>query len=276
MSSDNNTLLLLSSGLRPRYRHDILRALALPSGAQLQFRYQRKYLRNDLFEKLGRNAVCGHKVLVGYLDASDKRRRPTIVPCRMGHVSETRTEGDFALLRFEVAEFANSSDVDLEKLEQELRRSASSAEARLPYWEQDDCKGDFCIELTSPLSAVRKSAGLGEWQAIVNQLRARADFREEPFFFSVRRLHKLGSERGASISEGKYVLEADSSYRLEIAHFSPGSPDSGIDDNVVAIAPSIIVTFDGAGLQALDGTEMAIDSPYDLKEVSFIEKPLNG
>lgn len=268
MSSEKRTLLLLSSGLRPRYRHDILRALALPIGAQLQFRYQRKYLREDLFEKLTKNGARGHKVLVGYLNASDKHHAPTIVPCRMGHVSETRTEGDFALVRFEVDEFASSLDADLMNFEDELKASACSSEALFPYWEQDNCKGDFCIELTSCPSRVNRSRELATWQTIVKQIGACPDFREEPFFFSVRRLHKLASAREAPPSEGKYVLDANSSYRLEIAHFSPSSPDSRIDGSG-ASASSLVVTLDGAGLQALAGTRIVVDSPYDVKEISF-------
>jgi hypothetical protein len=264
MSNEKRALLLLSSGIRPRYRHDILRALALPTGAQLQFRYQRKYLREDLFEKLTRNQVHGHKILVGYLDASDKGRIPTIVPCRMGTVSDSRTEGDFALIRFKVDEFAHSSDIA--GLEKKLRDSLG--EARYPYWEEGNCKGHFCIELSTLPSEITASPELTTWQLIVKQIGASSDFEEEPFFYSVRRLRKLSDDRETSLSDSKYVVAASSIYRLEIAHFSPNSPDAKLNRDV-SNTSSLNVTLEGPGLQALAGMRIVVDSPYDVKEVSF-------
>jgi hypothetical protein len=102
----------------------------------------------------------------------------------------------------------------------------------------------------------------------VKQIGASSDFREEPFFYSVRRLHKLASDQETSLSRGKYVVAPNSPYRLEIAHFSPNSPDSSPNGSG-ANASSLVVTLDGPGLQALAGTRIVVDSPYDVKEVSF-------
>ena len=40
-------LTLLSSGATRRYRDDIIRALALPVGAELQFRYDRRFIEPE-------------------------------------------------------------------------------------------------------------------------------------------------------------------------------------------------------------------------------------
>src|SRR5262245_6449097 len=55
--------LLLSSAARPRYREDILRCLAAPVGATVQFRYQKKWIAehspNSLSGKEGLDCFVG-------------------------------------------------------------------------------------------------------------------------------------------------------------------------------------------------------------------------
>jgi hypothetical protein len=50
-------LVLLSSGATRRYRDDIIRVLALPKGAELQFRYDRRYIDDALLTGIDTNKV---------------------------------------------------------------------------------------------------------------------------------------------------------------------------------------------------------------------------
>src|SRR4051794_14477891 len=55
---------LLSSDYSPRYKQDILRCLAAPVGASIQFRYDRVHLSKSVLKQLGKlrypaNAVVG-------------------------------------------------------------------------------------------------------------------------------------------------------------------------------------------------------------------------
>jgi hypothetical protein len=168
--------------------------------------------------------------------------------------------------------YGNESTVSVQALSDaaafEEQLKVSLGEACLPYWDQAACKGHFCIELESLPSVMTRSPDLAAWQDVVKQIGAASDFREEPFFYSVRRLYKLGSDQEASLSKGKYVVAANSSYRLEIAHFSPDS-DTSRRDGGGADVSSIAVTVGGRGLQVLGGSRIVVDSPYDLNEVGF-------
>ena len=46
-------LLCLSSAAMPRYKQDILRALAMPAGARLQFRYNLRWVAQALHRTVG-------------------------------------------------------------------------------------------------------------------------------------------------------------------------------------------------------------------------------
>lgn len=77
----------LSSGARPRYRRDIIRALAMPAGTWIQFRYAREWVSPailaDLADSKKRKALPGKGVLISYVDQTDPQRDPELLPCRM-------------------------------------------------------------------------------------------------------------------------------------------------------------------------------------------------
>ncbi len=68
------TLICLSSGMTPQYRLDVLRLMALPTGTEIQFRYDVALIDSDIREGLGQNAMQGSSVLLAYVDCYPKIR----------------------------------------------------------------------------------------------------------------------------------------------------------------------------------------------------------
>lgn len=103
------TVLLLSSDLRRRYAEDILTALALPTGAIIQFRYGREYVAGSLREWIASGRVIGERTLLAFV-AEMESDRPFVVPVRFATVTGADSIADFVVLQLRVEAYANLRD----------------------------------------------------------------------------------------------------------------------------------------------------------------------
>jgi hypothetical protein len=87
----------LSSGASPRYREDITRALALPVGTVLQFRYDKAYLTQAVRIAVEQGTAAGQPAIIVYIDQSVQGQAPSYVPCRYARI---RTESAAALMYY--------------------------------------------------------------------------------------------------------------------------------------------------------------------------------
>ena len=108
--------LLLSSGARPRYRDDIIRVLALPLGGELQFRYERSLIAEDLLARFRSNDLRRETGLICYLSAGNRATPTQIVPCRFASILYTEVVGTSHIIRLEMREFAQIDEEALKKL----------------------------------------------------------------------------------------------------------------------------------------------------------------
>ena len=84
-----------SSGAQPRYRDDIIRAMAMPAGCELTFRYRQKYIAHGVLEHLKSNSIrLGDQVLICYLDQSDRNKPVDYIPVRFAKLLEAPVIGD--------------------------------------------------------------------------------------------------------------------------------------------------------------------------------------
>src|ERR1044071_9169948 len=98
----------LSSAARPEYARDILRVLAMPAGAQLQFRYERSLIAAGIDQKLETNPeeLRGKECLICFIDQSDRAKEPEVIPCRLASLESARLHGTTSSLTFVLGEFA--------------------------------------------------------------------------------------------------------------------------------------------------------------------------
>ena len=254
-------VLLLSSGATPRYRDDILRSLAIPTGAHLQFRYDKTRVSTTLFEKLRENTIRGYHAMVGYFDTSTHAIE--IIPLRFARIHESIVEGDFSIIRFEVRGYAATK-----KGEESLTNINHLTDGLLPFRSADDeISGHSCHLLTSTPPGWQNNCNLEVWQKIVTNLASRHDFQDCSFFYSVRGIYQLPKVRAKMPSNGVYTLKANrgltassSPYRLDIIHWAKEVPSQ---DNW------ILSKVAGNGIQSLTAERLEIDSRYDIKSIYF-------
>lgn len=245
-------LLLLSSGARPRYLDDIVRCLALPNETDLQFRYSRSWLSQNVRRKIDDGSVRGARALICYIDQSSKGS-VHIVPCREADIIEIKPIGSSLAIQLRMKNFANIEP--LAQLQKEISLSADC-----PHWDSGEIKGSWFFEQDIPSLSVGSSK-LEDWEKIVKELLSRNDFEKRDFFFNVCNFSK--SWDGSSISpiNGTYLLDPSQEYDLEICHFHPKTEP--------ASAKSIRLVSSSDNLKLFSLAKVPVDSRYDLKTWKF-------
>src|SRR5258706_230204 len=107
-------ILCLSSGLMPQYRLDILRAIALPPHAIIQFRYSEQLVESGLRDAFSNNRCTGRRVLIGHVDGNASRFLPEsvcpITLCREAFIQKSQRSGSYFVLRMALGSMVLSHD----------------------------------------------------------------------------------------------------------------------------------------------------------------------
>ncbi len=249
----------LSSGATPRYRQDVLRAIAIPRGGTLQFRYAQKYITEDVKAKMRDGTCRGAKALIAYVDQSDRAHEPLLIPCRFAAVIKTELHGTTATIEFELGQFAYARD--LEAFNSQVRSVSGGV---LPSWEGAQGqypKGAYAIDVaTESVTNVVAASDLSDWEKIVEQLASRPDFTAESCFYMVDGLRSVDTEEVHVMQNGTYNLKPSCEYELCIYHYLPTSSTHTTYLHLLVGKPSV---------EFLTSPTQAIDSRYDMKRIRF-------
>jgi hypothetical protein len=247
----------LSSGARPRYRRDIIRALAMPTGTWIQFRYAREWVAPailaDLVDAKKRKALAGKDVLISYVDQTELQQDPELLPCRMASLVDVVPLGRTVSLQLELADFALASD--LTQFNDEAKSLAGDV---FPRREADGLKGAYWFEISRSPNSIARSSGLATWESIVQQVATRPDFQEEHFFYTVEGLVDVAPTKPLAAKRNMFHMRANREYDLRIYHYHPthGDPRAQIG-----------LETSHASLSFTTNPEVLLDSRYDLKRI---------
>ena len=191
----------LSSGAKPRYRQDILRAIAMPRGALLQFRYGLELVAENIQARIRNETTGGERVLIAYLDQSDRTKPPEFVPCRFAKMVAARIHGSTTSLTFELDSFAYVEDV--EGFNSHLRNVCRD---NLPFRQtanDEYAQGAFWFEV--PAEAVNNvipTCDLQNWESIIKQLVRHQDFARENCFYTIEGLYDVSANTKLEVQGG--------------------------------------------------------------------------
>jgi len=251
-------LLCLSSGYRPRYRHDVLRAISMPEGTHLQFRYESSLIPEGLRQRVKSNDFAGSEVCIAYLDRSKPQQSPEIVPCRVANLIESHLSGDMYILDLCLGQFSVATDI------RAFNKDIYTVASNLPYWHGDDICGSFFQLINSMPTTLRKTSDIGDWQALVTTLSTHSDFSTEPFFYYVKSLTNVANKEAIPVCSNVYRIDASKTYQLTIVQYAPGN---SLDSRTVGETYWLLVKNEDANVSFTTTKELAIDSPYDEKTV---------
>lgn len=266
MVNERPIFLFLSSGASARYRDDVLRALAMPAGMELQFRYRLDELVADSVRQLIESGdAIGIDGLLCYLDRSDKSKDPEVVPCRYAKVKSIQCAGGSMIVHLDLSDFPVTAD--LVEFNKSIRATQTSDRTgMLPSWVQTVdgsepfLSGQFWIERPAFPDGVRPekdhSKELVVFEAIADELAQRADFGDESAYFHLLGIFDSSSDKIAPVKDGVVKLGASGKYEVRFYHYSPEGPRARarlrLSSNVDRVA------FTSTPI-------LELDSRYDLK-----------
>lgn len=249
----------LSSGARPRYRQDIIRAIAMPQGSRLQFRYRLDLVAERVKQRIKGGTYKNIRVLIAYLDQQDRAKAPELVPCRFGRVVHAQIHGSTTSLVFVLEEFAYAENI--EAFNNQARSVSGDILPARRSPEDKYAEGAFWLEVGDEiLGNVISTRDLGDWERIVCQLAQRKDFESENCFYMIEGFYEVEDEGKVNMKRGVYHMKPSREYEVRIYHFLPKTAQRTVSLRIGISRPSISFTTNCI---------QTIDSEYDMKRVRF-------
>lgn len=260
-------ILCLSSGSSERYRQDILRALGLPVGADLQFRYSDSLVEDAVLQRARNATLAGEDVLICYARSPGPTDDSTfsildIVPVRFGKIRRADLGGSTLVLTISVTGIASSVPSD-----------------DLTAFTRDLCSSSaFLCRNISRTDAVGVSRSLSSWEEVVRALSEHPDFSEEPVFaivvsiggrtktteqrfprlrFRVRRWFRRNIAHDLPLKNLPRQLPSSGEFEVRVYHWRQGE-----------LKPSSSYALHlrtGPKLEIQSTNSLTVDSSYDLK-----------
>lgn len=264
-------LILLSSGARRRYRDDIVRALAHPSGTHLQFRYGSHYVEPSLLTKARKQELTGRDALICHLADQPGDKPAMLVPCRFAKIARTRMIGSSLVVALAIGDYVQRLD------DAGLRQAMTDDEKTfLPNQGSDATAppGRFLFNIVAPLTAnaAPEGAETAGFEATTEALRDVGFGSAEPpmAFYAIRDLTEVGSQKkelAITPEDGIYTLRSGTRYALSVYSFSPEGDKNPSD------ASTLLIEADEGEVKFSSETAAKLDSRYDLNRFRFSIEP---
>jgi hypothetical protein len=241
---------LLSSDYSPRYKQDILRCLAAPVGATIQFRYDRVHLSESVLKQLGKLRYPAHAVVCSV--ASKGVGPLTLVLVRATEIVALREHGSTVSVILKIKEIANAEPTTFTT----ALDSSSNGESPRKKSEEASPEGKYFFEVPD-LPTVERGLSLTTWEQAITNLRNQHAYQDEPFFWTVVGIQEEGRSFDASILHGlPDKLPPGSGFDLLIYHYQPrggAKPNSKLELSV------------GPDIEIVVPPDLTVDSRYDLR-----------
>lgn len=248
------SVLLLSSDSRRRYAEDVLRALALPRGAIIQFRYETDYVAGALQQAIANGSAVGRRCLVTFLaDRESPETEPFVVPVRFATVVATACVADMAVFRLRVDDYANLEEFPLS--EADIRAKGGWFVDRLA-----EANGGRWYPATTRFPDLHLHERPGDdpdaWLGVARRLARHPTYRSSYFVRTEEPL--LGRDRTGTLdAEGRLHLSDGDSVKIRVSFYS---------DGYTPAAKRLVCATDGTFLKIASDDSYDVASRYDTVE----------
>jgi len=256
--------ILLSSAATPRYKQDILRCLAAPLGAKVQFRYAKKYVADNVLQEIqGRldNTIPLGDGVVCFVNTESPGISP-LYPVRKVLIESVAIHGSTLSLTLRMRGFAYA---DPTLFTGTVGPASGNLSPRKN--EQGNLGGKYFFSIPDPGQGqaghgVSVEETIAQWERIVEQLQGTPTFATEAFFWTVLGMGDPAQKvsRDETFRTWNENLKPDVYRSLLIYHYRPQSGD--VPDAKLAVKV-------GGPLESGSPEVIEIDSRYDLKRWFF-------
>jgi len=222
-----SSVCLFSSNIRPQYEQDIIDVAAAPAGHVVRFRYETRYVDDQIREAWSGNRLTGRDALVLYsIQQPQNYHPPAFIPVRHAIVASSTTEGSVCVIDFRLGGYAV------------LRDPAGADETR------GAIVSDFTARLSSTLlghpghgrrdrrfSATGGSVpsgfiaeGLSEaedFERLSSYLVGTVSFASHSLW-RISAIREVGDRESIEPNrEGRWRLQSNATYEIVITHYQP-------------------------------------------------------
>lgn len=237
---ENNQVILLSSTEDPYFR-DILDLMFYPSSINYRFRYQRRWVSNDLklangeLSKAKVDLLCDKVAILTHILTEKKNGNYIIkefLPIRKASIKEAKIIGDFLWINFTLGDWIyynqNSSENEPNEYHEVLKSHVNSKTMNIE---------GHLISITQKLniatipdtSEIENTNMLHNWSRIANHVsrfsKLRRDSNHEVVFMKFVRIKnttddKILKVKAINSDKQGFALEAEHSYAVEIVEYT--------------------------------------------------------
>ena len=154
----------------------------MPKGGVLHFRYSKRLVHDEIIEDSKCNRLIGQKVLISFLDISDKSQSPEILPCRTGTITKSGTIGEFFAIEFSVEDFPTSSNLEEFRTEVSGSLRSDNSVVNLPDWKSENTgngiSGHWAFRSTGKLNSLTTSYDTNSFCQVCKHLSQKEPFRQ--------------------------------------------------------------------------------------------------
>ena len=251
-----------SSGARELYIENIVRALALPAGAEIQFRYEDAIVSDTFKERVNSGKIRCDTAYLSYYDSDRAGVDDTLFPVREAKLKKVTKRGSSYIILLEPQRFIDWQRVpDLSKI------ARDRAEVSPPY--KDEVGGETLGQFAVPtrkfddewLVCYSACAGchLPAFESTVNALSKSPKFKTgNVLFANILGIRETDSDE--LVANNK--LAAGRSYFLDVYHFQDGR-----DPDYIFHPFKIEVSAESEKIVFETASERTVQAEYD--EINF-------
>ena len=256
-------LILLSSCMRKRYRDDILRCLAAPIGAQIQFRYSESIVDKLIWQTPDKYE--GKEGIVCNIDLASNKTPYPLIPVRSVIVKKIQKHGTTMSIVLEIRDLALAEDIEKFTLEVDTKSGNQTPKNKDNRDDAVSLSGDFFFNTSDKIDSLQIESSITSWESITNALFEQTGYAEEQFFWTVLGLHEDSSKSildTDKFREWDENVDFDKDYSLLVYVYHP-------DRDRWKPKLSQLCLTSSFSLSTSYPLDVTIDSPYDLKRWRF-------
>jgi hypothetical protein len=261
-------ILLTSSDARPLYVQDIMTAVAAPRGAVIQFRYDIRYVTEDLWAMLESRKAVGKDAIVAFVGNISIPGDEYLVPVRLAKIVDVKAWGGrAAIVRMEVRDYpdmAGWSRTDQTEL------VAKGKQALKDVFDQYKSRyNSFRSAMATSNGLPTTGSGSSEqsWLGVTDRL-ALLDTFVNSYFLYLALVNSTDPSKSLQLSDGRLELPNRQGIIVKSYYTRTSSPASGNTRELsVSAAESSILSI-------ASDSKREILSRYDEVDFWFQAKPV--
>lgn len=260
-----NAVCLFSSNIRPQYEQDIIDVAAAPAGHQVRFRYETRYVDDQIREEWSNDQLAGRAALVLYsIQQPQNYHPPAFIPVRHAIVGSSTKEGSVYVIEFRLGAYAALRDPAAANetrgsIVAEFTERLSGALSGHPGHNHRDRRFSAAAGSVAPGFTADGLSEAEDFERLSSYLVGTVSFALHSFW-RISAIREVGDRKSLEPnSEGRWRLKSNTTYEIVITHYQPD-----VDGRSFGFATARFdLATDASLLEIIGDKQFEVASRYD-------------